>query len=107
MKICEVDIYGDIYSLRVDMDENFVRELARMVDSRMKEVSNASPSASPLQVAVLAALDLASESLAAAREPAQAPRNDEGLIELADEVSKRADAMLEKLKGLDNQIHNA
>lgn len=104
MKICEVDIYGDIYSLRVDMDEQFVRDLARFVDSRMKEVANASPSASPLQVAVLTALDLASER--GTQPTPDGQKSDERVAQIELEVSKRADAMLERLKGLEISVHN-
>lgn len=61
MKTVEVRIYGQTYSLKVDLEEEEVRRLAGLVDQRMKEVASASPTATSLQVAILAALDLVGE----------------------------------------------
>lgn len=104
MKICEVDIFGEKYSLRAEMDDTFVRDLARYVDSRMREVANASPSASPLQVAVLAALDIASERTP----PAEAgEENSQKVLALADDVETRARRMLERISRASPEIQNA
>ncbi len=61
MKVCEVRIFGQAYSLKVDMDEVEVRRIAGLVDQRMKDVASASPTATSLQVAILAAMDLVGE----------------------------------------------
>lgn len=93
MKVCEVKIYGQTYSLRADIDESEVRRVAELVDSRMRQVANAAPSASALQVAVLAALDLAGELPKAAPGPAGP--------EIMGLVETRADAMLKMLDDVD------
>lgn len=93
MKVCEVKIFGQTYSLRADIDEGEVRRVAELVDSRMRQVASAVPGASALQVAVLAALDFAGDT---AKAPV-GPTGPEvlGLVEL------KADAMLKLLDGMD------
>ena len=61
MKACEVNIYGQTYTLHADIDPEEVTRVAEMVDSQMRAVAQASPSASAVQVAVLAALAIASD----------------------------------------------
>lgn len=93
MKVCEVKIFGQTYSLRADIDEGEVRRVAELVDSRMRQVANSAPAASALQVAVLAALDLAGE----VSKPPPGPNGSEiiGLVE------SRADAMLKLLDAVE------
>jgi cell division protein ZapA len=57
----DVEIFGHHYALRADADEEHVRKVADLVDSKMREVADGSRSVSTLQIAVLAALDIASE----------------------------------------------
>ena len=59
----QVEIFGQAYMLRAAADEEHVRKVADLVDSKMREVAAVTRSVSTLQVAVLAALDLASEFL--------------------------------------------
>jgi cell division protein ZapA (FtsZ GTPase activity inhibitor) len=59
----QVEIFGHRYSLRTESDEEHVHRVVELVDARMREVASGSASLSPLQVAVLAALGLASEYL--------------------------------------------
>jgi cell division protein ZapA len=59
----DVQIFGQIYALRADADEEHVKKVADLVDSKMREVAAGSQSVSTLQIAVLAALDIASEFL--------------------------------------------
>ena len=73
MKVCEVKIFGQTYSLRADVDTEEVRRIAELVDARMRDVSSQAPSASALQVAVLAALDLAGERVAEPQQPSLDP----------------------------------
>ena len=96
MKICEVEIFGDKYALRADMDDEKVLALARLVDTRMRDVAKASPTASSLQIAVLAALDLASEGGVAAQAEEKYQERLEGLTL---EVEERAEKMLGMLSG--------
>ena len=59
----QVEIFGQTYSLRTDADAEHVRRVAELVDQKMREAAGASRSVSTLQIAVLAAMDLASELL--------------------------------------------
>lgn len=57
----QVEIFGQTYSLRTDADEEHVRRVADLVDAKMREVASGTRSVSTVHVAVLAALDIASE----------------------------------------------
>jgi len=59
-----VTIYGKTYHLRGD-DPGYLHELAREVDGRMREVAEATGTADTLNVAILAALNIADECLQA------------------------------------------
>ncbi len=82
-----VEIFGQPYSLRADADERHIEEVARLVDQKMREVAEGSRSVSTVQIAVLAALDIASEYL-------QAGAQDRGL---ADEVASRCEEMVRRI----------
>ncbi len=56
-----VTIFGRDYTLRAEGDEGYLVQLARVVDDRMQEAAVVSGESSPLQVAVLAALNLADD----------------------------------------------
>ena len=86
----QVEIFGQTYSLRADADESHVRKVADLVDLKMREVANGSHSVSTLQIAVLAAMDLASDML-------QQSNGDEHLRE---QVERRSGAMLARIDEL-------
>lgn len=87
---CEVEIFGQKYVLRSDADEEHVRMVADLVDGKMREVAGASRSVSTQQIAVLAALDLASEVIQG--------RN---LVEqLGAEVAARSEQMTQRISHL-------
>jgi cell division protein ZapA len=62
-----VTIYGRTYHLRGDGDSDYLHELAAIVDLKMREVAEATGTADTLKVAILAALNIADESLEARR----------------------------------------
>ncbi|GBD99965.1 cell division protein ZapA [bacterium BMS3Abin07] len=57
----EVVILGQRYTIKGDAEEDYIRELAGYVDSKMKEVLHAAPNTSPLKASILAALNIADE----------------------------------------------
>jgi cell division protein ZapA len=57
----EVEIFGQTYSVRGDGDPNYLMELARLVDSRMREVAAQVATVDPMKIAILAALNIADE----------------------------------------------
>jgi len=56
-----VEIYGQTYSVRGDGDPAYLTELARFVDTRMREVASQVSTQDPIKIAILAALNIADE----------------------------------------------
>ena len=57
----EVEIFGQTYNVRGEGDPNYLAELARFVDSRMREVAGQVATVDPMKIAILAALNIADE----------------------------------------------
>lgn len=57
----EVEIFGQTYNVRGEGDPDYLLELARFVDSRMREVAGQVATVDPLKIAILAALNIADE----------------------------------------------
>ena len=56
-----VEIFGQRLGLRADGDAERLQEIARFVDSRMREVADRSSSVDTVKIAVLTALNIADE----------------------------------------------
>ncbi|HID95871.1 MAG TPA: cell division protein ZapA [Candidatus Latescibacteria bacterium] len=56
-----VDIFGIEYPIKGDADPEYIREVARYVDSKMRQVSRSGSVGSTIKVAVAAALNLTDE----------------------------------------------
>ena len=56
-----VEIFGQTYNVRGDGDPDYLMELARLVDTRMREVAGQVATVDPLKIAILAALNIADE----------------------------------------------
>ncbi len=61
METIQVEIFGQKYSLKGGADAEYIRELADIVDSRMKEVQRGTGTADGYRIAILAALNLADD----------------------------------------------
>lgn len=61
MNSVEVYILGQRYTIKGDAPEEHIRKLAAYVDSKLKEVHNASPNITPVKASILAALNIADE----------------------------------------------
>ena len=57
----KVEIYDQSYNVSAGDNEDYLRELAAYVDSKMREVAEATRTVDSLKVAVLAALNIADE----------------------------------------------
>ncbi len=64
----KVEIYDQSYHIGGELDEAYVVELARYVDTKMREVAEATKTVDSLRVAVLAALAIADELQSLRRE---------------------------------------
>jgi cell division protein ZapA len=56
-----VEIFGQAYNVRGEGDPDYLTELARFVDSRMREVAAQVATVDPMKIAILAALNIADE----------------------------------------------
>ena len=56
-----VEIFGQTYNVRGEGDPNYLVELARHVDARMREVAAEVSTVDPVKIAILAALNIADE----------------------------------------------
>lgn len=83
-----VEIFGREYKIK-GADEEYVREIARYVDEKMKEVSQGTSLPSQDRLAILAAMHIADELFQYKRESSSAidsiERKAESLISLLDE----------------------
>jgi cell division protein ZapA len=57
----KIDIYDQSYNIHAGENEEYVKELAAYVDSKMRDVAEATRTVDSLKVAVLAALNIADE----------------------------------------------
>ena len=82
----EVEIFGQTYSVRGEGDPNYLMELARLVDSRMRDVAAQVTTVDPMKIAILAALNIADEF----SRYRQQKENAAGIwIEKTEEISER------------------
>ena len=56
--VTQVEIFGQTYSVRADGDSTYVHDLARFVDSRMREVADRTATVDTTKIAILAALNI-------------------------------------------------
>ena len=84
----EIEVYGCRYTIRGDAEESYVRELGRHVDEQMHKLATKMRNATPMQLAVLTAINLADE-LSQARKQRQ---------EHEDELDRRATGLIESIQ---------
>ena len=61
MKVVEVQVHGQKYPIRTDLEPRYVEELAQFVESRMALASRSSPSSDAVGLAILTALNITDE----------------------------------------------
>ena len=90
-RMIPVEIFGETYNVRGDEDGEYLRDLARYVDAKMKSITNTGAAGNPLKIAILAALNIADEyfKLQGEHEDSRAL-----LAEQADELSGVLDEVL-------------
>jgi len=57
----KVQIYGQTFSIRGELDEAYVQKLAAYVDAKMRTISDMTPTVDTQKVAMLAALAITDE----------------------------------------------
>ena len=61
--LVHVEIFGQTYAIRAGSDPGYVEELAAYVDREMREISRSGGAVDSVRIAVLAALNIADETL--------------------------------------------
>jgi len=89
----KVEIYDQFYNVAGDLDPNYLQQLAKYVDVRMRQIARASGAVDSVKVAVLAALSIADE-LHALRQSHE--QNTESLRETAERCLKLIDRALQQ-----------
>ncbi len=60
-KVVHVEVYGQKYPIKTELDPRYVEQLATFVEARMELASKTSPSSDAVGLAVLAALNITDE----------------------------------------------
>jgi len=61
MRSVEVEILGQNYSIKTEEDEAYIKNLAKYVDERLKEIYSVAPNVSHTKAAIMAAFGIADE----------------------------------------------
>jgi cell division protein ZapA len=61
MESVQIEIFGQVYSVKGKDDPAYIRELAAYIDAKMKEVQKGTGTVDPLRVAILTALTITDE----------------------------------------------
>ena len=85
-----VEIFGSVYHVRgEEQDSEFLRELANVVDRKMREIADRAATVDPAKIAILAALNLADELSRSQKQQAEGERV---------EVREKVEALTAKLE---------
>ena len=91
--VLKVNIYGNDYPIKGNTDVEYIRRVAKYVDSKMREVNKNVSSDSSLKVAILAALNITDELF---RE--RSLKKESNSKDFSDRINKMTELLDEKLK---------
>jgi cell division protein ZapA len=94
-RVVHVDIHGQRYAVRSDLDPHYVGELATYLDERMRAAAQELASADPLRIAVIAALNICDEVF---RSRADSHGAEHQLRLRAMEIERLVDSVLDEAK---------
>ena len=60
-RVVQIEVHGQKYPIRTELDARYVEELAQFVESRMALAAKASPSSDAVGLAILTALNITDE----------------------------------------------
>ena len=96
MQTIHVEIHGQRYALRTELDPQYISEVAAYLDEKMRMAARELTSSDPLRVAVVAALNLVDE-LHRARSQAVTTTTSEGrLLARAADIERLVDKVLKE-----------
>jgi cell division protein ZapA len=88
----QVDIHGQRYAIRTDLDAQYIGELATYLDGKMQAAARETASSDPLRIAVIAALNLSDELFRARQDTVGVEGR---LLDRAAEIERIVDAVLD------------
>jgi cell division protein ZapA len=94
-RVVNVDIHGQRYAVRSELDAHYVTELAAYLDEKMRAAAHELANADPLRVAVVAALNIADELFRLRRDAAGM---DDDLRARTSEIERLLDAVLDEAR---------
>lgn len=90
-RVVTVEIHGQRYAVRSDLDQAYIAELAAYLDQKMRLAADELSSADSLRIAIIAALNLADELYRARADGAGVEGR---VLEKAAEIERLVDAVL-------------
>jgi len=94
-RVVHVDVHGQRYAVRSDLDPQYVAMLAEHLDARMRQASRELASSDPLRLAVIAALNVTDELF---RARADSTGIEDRLRERAADIERLVDAVLDEAR---------
>ncbi len=82
-----VTIFGREYSIKSEVDPDYIKRAAQHLDSKMQEIADSYPNISENRVAVLAALNITYELFRSPGEPEDQTATEEIIIRLTQKLS--------------------
>jgi cell division protein ZapA len=68
VKVVQIEVHGQKYPIRTELDPQYVEELAQFVETRMALAARSSPSSDAVGLAILTALNITDELFRARKE---------------------------------------
>ena len=84
----EIEVYGHRYTIRGEAEESYVRELAQQLDERMRILATKMKNVTPMQLAVLTAINLTNELNQALKQQQ----------EHTDDLNRRAEGLIDSIQ---------
>lgn len=87
-RLVEIKVFGQIYTVKTDAEEDYIQEVAKYVNEKIEEVLRKTKSVSTLNVAILTALNIADDLL----------REREKRTALVHEVEARSNDLVQEIE---------
>jgi cell division protein ZapA len=94
-RVIQVDIHGQRYQIRTELDPQYVGELATYLDGKMQAAARETATSDPLRIAVVAALNLSDEVFRARQDTVGIEGR---LRDRAAEIERLVDAVLDEAR---------
>jgi cell division protein ZapA len=94
-RVIQVDIHGQRYAVRSELDPQYIGELVAYLDEKMRTAACELTSADPLRIAIIAALNISDELFRARADTAGV---DSRVRARAAEIERLVDAVLDEAR---------